>query len=286
VFGYRTFDDVAAITAHARSARRAAVVAHGPFSLDAVQALLDLGLETHVIHAGASWLAGLDSGAWAVVERRLASLGAELHVGRFPVAVLGDQAATGIAFSDGTRLEVDLVILCNPTQPRDDLAQQAGLATAPLGGISVDDGLLTSDPAVYAIGECVAHRDRTFTMLGPCHEMADVLAHNLTHETRRSFVATDGVARSRFLDIECASFGDPLADARTGRAILHQDSEHYVYKKLTLSEDGQRLMGGVLLGDTSSFPALLARYRTGAAVPAVPEQLFDDVSVALGVSSG
>jgi nitrite reductase (NADH) large subunit len=179
-----------------------------------------------------------------------------------------------------------LVILCNPTHPRDELGRLAGLGTSPLGGIAVDDGLATSDPAVFAVGECVAHRDRTFTLLGPCHDMADVLAHNLTHETRRSFVAPDGIVRSRFLDIECASFGDPLADLRTGRAILHQDAARYVYKKLALSEDGQRLVGGILLGDTRSFSALVARYRSGAAVPEVPERLFDDVSIALGVSSG
>lgn len=275
VFGYRTFDDVAAITAQARSSQRAAVVALGPFSLDAVQAVLELGLETHVIHTGASWLPGLDAGAAKVVERRLSALGAHVHPGRVPVAILGHDAVAGLAFSDGGRLELDMLVLCYPTHPRDELGRQAGLTMSQYGGILVDDGLRTSDPAVYAVGECVAHRDRTFTTLGPCHEMAEVLAHNLTHETQRSFVGADGPARARLLDLECASFGDPLADAQTGRAILRENAEHYVYKKLALSEDGRQLVGGVLLGDTRSLGALLARYRTGAALPAAPEQLLD-----------
>jgi nitrite reductase (NADH) large subunit len=289
VHGYRTFDDVAAIAAHARSARRAAVVAVGPFSLDAVQAALDLGLETHVVRAGPTWGVEpiLDRGATRMLERRLAALGAHVHAGRVPVAILGQDAVSGLAFSDGDRLEIDLLILCNATHPRDELARQARLSTSECGGIVVDDGMATSDPAVYAVGECVAHRDRTHSMLGPCQEMADVLAHNLTHETRRSFIGSDRVARARVLDLEYASFGDPLADSRTGHALLYENPERNVYKKLVLSEDGQRLVGGLLLGDTRSFSGLIAQYRSGGALPSSPERLLDDTEpFVVGASSG
>src|SRR4029077_2349325 len=95
--------------------------------------------------------------------------------------VLGEERATGIQFADESELSVDMLVISTGIRARDELAAQCGIETGPRGGILVNDQLQTTDPAVYAIGECAVYKDIIYGLVAPGYEMAEVLASNLSH---------------------------------------------------------------------------------------------------------
>jgi nitrite reductase (NADH) large subunit len=203
----------------------------------------------------------------------LEAVGVRTHLGTKANAVLGEARVRGVRLGDGERLDTDMVIIAAGTTPRDELARAARLAVAKAGGIVVNDRMQTSDPHIYAVGECVAHRGTRYGLTGPGQEMASVVVANLTGADTR-FTGARQATRTRLGDIEVASLGDPLADAELHRSILYEDHVKGIYKKLVLSRDGKRLLGGILLGDASRYPMLLELMNNDQDLPVEPERLL------------
>src|SRR5579884_3436376 len=158
VFVYRTIEDLDGILAYAAGARRAAVIGGGLLGLEAARAVLDAGLETHVIEVAPRLMPRqLDAVASSMLERSVREIGVHVHLDKRIARITGDDAVTGIDFSDGEALDVDLVIVSAGIRPRDELARAAGLEVGERGGIVVDDKLRTSDERVFAIGEVALH---------------------------------------------------------------------------------------------------------------------------------
>ena len=104
-----------------------------------------------------------------------------------------------------------MVIVSAGIRPRDELAREAGLDVGERGGVVVDDGLCTSDPRIFAIGETALHRGSVYGLVAPGYEMADVLARRLTGETA-AFEGADLSTKLKLLGVDVASFGDAFAD--------------------------------------------------------------------------
>ena len=273
VFVYRTIEDLDAIRESARSARVAAVLGGGLLGLEAAKALVDLGLETHVVETNDRLMSRqLDSAGARLLRRSIEALGVHVHLSAMTEAVLGEVGVAGVLLSGGERVAADLLVVSAGIRPRDDLARAAGLPVGERGGIAVDDLLQTVCPFVYAIGECAAHRNFTYGLVGPGYEMADILARRLVGEDVR-FVGADLSTKLKLLGVEVASFGDPFADHATGRSVVFEDLTSGVYKKLVLDEDCQRVLGGILVGDATSYPELAGLVKSGGALPAAPEEL-------------
>jgi nitrite reductase (NADH) large subunit len=158
-------------------------------------------------------------------------------------------------FTDGERLEADLVIFAAGIRPRDELARQSGLEVGERGGIVIDEHCRTSDPHVYAIGECALYQGRVYGLVAPGYEMARVLAERLTGG-ERAFSGTDLSTKLKLLGVKVGSFGDAFAQTPGAQEVLYSDFGKGFYKKLVLSEDGRRLLGGILVGDTSDYAKL------------------------------
>ncbi|HEY6178598.1 MAG TPA: FAD-dependent oxidoreductase, partial [Kofleriaceae bacterium] len=272
VFVYRTIEDLDAILARCRTARRAAVIGGGLLGLEAARAMLDAGIETHVIEVAPRLMPRqLDAAGSALLEATVRSLGVTVHLDA-QVASIGGRGDDGaavdhIALAGGASLDVDLVIVSAGIRPRDELARDAGIATGPRGGIVVDDAMRTSDPCVFAVGEVALHRDTLYGLVAPGYDMADVLARHLTGQPA-AFTGAEPSARLKLLGTDVASFGDPFHDAGSARSIVYRDEIRGRYQKLVISPDGTRLLGGILVGDTSDYPRLVQLTRGAAALDA------------------
>jgi nitrite reductase (NADH) large subunit len=277
---YRTIEDLEAIARQASSAKRAVVLGGGLLGLEAAKAAHDMGLETHVVEFAPRLMPRqLDEGAARLLALRIKELGVHIHLNRAVVQVQGEGSVTGIGFDDGSSLETDMLIISTGIRPRDDLARECGLTVGNRGGITVDDNLLTSDPNIFAIGECALHRNVVYGLVAPGYEMAEAVAKSLVRETT-TFSGTDQSAKLKLLGVEVASLGDPFADNATtagekpARSIVFEDLVHGIYKKLVVSDDCKQLLGAILVGDTSEYASLLHFVRTQTELPPAPEQLI------------
>ncbi len=277
VFVYRTIEDLEAIRAYAAGARRAAVIGGGLLGLEAAKAALDLGLEAHVVEFAPRLMPRqLDEAGSRVLQRKLEALGIGIHLGKNTAAIEGGMNSSGgisgMRFTDGSSLEVDMVIISAGIKPRDELAARAGLPTGPRGGIVVDDLLRTADPDIYAVGECALHRGMVYGLVAPGYEMADVVAANLTGGGK-VFTGFDLSTKLKLIGVDVASFGDPFCAAEPHRPVVLEDAVKGVYKRINVSEDGKRLLGGILVGEASSYNLLLQLCKNGLALPPDPEEL-------------
>jgi nitrite reductase (NADH) large subunit len=149
------------IREYAKNAKKAAVLGGGLLGLEAAKAMIDLGLnKTHVIEFASRLMPRqLDEAGAAILKSKLVGLGLSVHTSKHTYQVLGEETITGIQFADESELSIDMLVISAGIKARDELATACGLTTGTRGGIVVNDQLQTSDPSIFAIGECVAHKD-------------------------------------------------------------------------------------------------------------------------------
>ena len=121
----------------------------------------------------------------AGLRRHVEALGLTVHTGAMTTAVLGEDKVTGLGLKDRDALDVDLVVFSAGIRPRDALAKQAGLDLAERGGVLVDERCRTSDPHVWAVGECAAPAGRMYGLVAPGYAMAEVVVDALGHGVAR-----------------------------------------------------------------------------------------------------
>lgn len=272
-FVYRTIEDLLAIEEYAKTARTGAVVGGGLLGLEAAGALKGLGLKTHIVEFAPRLMpVQVDDGGGAALLRTIERMGLTVHTGTGTQEITVDEAGAvnGMALSDGSVLDTDLVVFSAGVRPRDQLGRDAGLAIGERGGIVVDEQCRTSDPAVFAIGECALASDgRVYGLVAPGYEMAETAAATITEEAR-SFTGADMSTKLKLLGVDVASFGDAHGAADGCLDVVYSDSRSGVYKKLVIGSEGE-LLGGVLVGDADAYGML--RPLTGSVPPVAPEQL-------------
>ncbi len=274
VFVYRTVEDLDQILKYSQKARRAAVIGGGLLGLEAAKAAFDLGLQTHVVEFAPRLMPRQvdDAGSRALVGK-IESLGVKVHLNKNTREILGNGKVEGMAFACGNQLDVEMIIVSAGIKPRDELARGCGLEVGQRGGVVVDDGLRTSDPDIYAIGEVALHRNMIYGLVAPGYEMAEVVAANLTGQERK-FTGADLSTKLKLMGVDVASFGNYFADEKTARSLTYEDPFTGVYKKLLFSLDGTRLLGGILVGDASDYGTLSMLARSDRPLPMKPHELI------------
>ncbi|MFJ9803184.1 nitrite reductase large subunit NirB [Streptomyces wuyuanensis] len=273
-FVYRTIEDLLAIEEYAKTSRTGVVVGGGLLGLEAAGALKGLGLDTHVVEFAPRLMpVQVDDGGGAALLRTIEGMGLTVHTGVGTQEIVADgPAVTGMNLSDGSTLATDLVVFSAGVRPRDQLARDTGLAVGERGGVVVDERCRTSDPDVYAIGECALASDgRVYGLVAPGYDMAKTVADVLADRTSgSSFTGADTSTKLKLLGVDVASFGDAHGTAEGCLDVVYSDSRSGVYRKLVVGADGA-LLGGVLVGDADSYGML--RPLTGSVPPVPPEQL-------------
>ncbi|GIJ44714.1 putative nitrite reductase [Virgisporangium aliadipatigenens] len=278
VFVYRTLDDLERIREYAAGKRVGAVIGGGLLGLEAANALRLLGLATHVVEFAPRLMPlQVDEAGGAVLKQYVEELGVVTHLGAATTAIRGERPgspANGLVLSTGAWVPADIVVIAAGVRPRDDLARGAGLPVGARGGVIVDDGCRTADPAVYAIGEVAEIGGRCYGLVAPGYAMAEVVADRLLGGAA-TFPGADTSTKLKLLGVDVASFGDALTPdkAATDRLdVVYLDPANKVYAKLVLSDDARTLLGGVLVGDASAYPTL--RASLGGELPAAPLTLL------------
>ncbi|WP_291429225.1 nitrite reductase large subunit NirB [Deinococcus sp.] len=282
-FVYRTLDDLDAIRAAARAARTGVVIGGGLLGLEAAGALRKLGLDTHVVEFAPHLMpAQLDAEGGATLRRTIEGMGIGVHTDKATEAITAHEHGhvTGLNFTDGTRLETDLVVFSAGIRPRDDLARQTGLGVGERGGIQIDDTGRTDDPHVYAVGECALHDGRIYGLVAPGYQMAKATATNVLRDLGvlsgepLHFRGADLSTKLKLLGVEVGSFGDARGVTPGCRTVSLSDNVRGTYSKLVVSADGSRVLGGLLVGDTARYSDLLDLTLSGTPLTVPPETLI------------
>ncbi len=266
VFVYRTLDDLDAMMAHARTVKTGTVIGGGLLGLEAAAALQKLGPKASVVEFAPRLMpAQIDDAGGALLKKFIEKMDIQVLTGASTREILLNEAGAvrGLRFADGTVLETGMLVFSAGIRPRDELAHSMGLEVGERGGIVIDDACRTSDPHVYAVGECALHAGRIYGLVAPGYQMAKVAAGHILGDTASSFTGADMSTKLKLLGVEVGSFGDAFARTPGSREIAMHDNVLDTYKKLVLSADGSRVIGGVLVGDTSQYGELSSLARDG-----------------------
>jgi assimilatory nitrate reductase electron transfer subunit len=206
--------DVAAVgVAGVASAASAVVLGAGVLGLEAACGLAGRGLRVTLIQRGERLMERqLDAAASRVLTRTARSLGVRVLTGVAMRAVRGDDRVRGVVLDDGSTLDAELLVLCCGVRPRVELARECGLDVAT--GVVVDDQLRTSsDPDIFAIGECAEHRGQIYGLVAPAWEHARIAARVIARPGEpASYSGSLTVTRLKAAGIELASLGEATVD--------------------------------------------------------------------------
>ncbi|MDG4813454.1 nitrite reductase large subunit NirB [Hydrogenovibrio sp. 3SP14C1] len=272
---YRTIEDLEAIKAAATNGKTGVVVGGGLLGLEAAKALKDLGLDTHVVEFAPRLMpAQLDEGGAGLLKRKIENLGVHVHVSKATQEITeGENCLNKMVFSDGESLETDIVLFSAGIRPRDDLAKQVKLAVGPRGGVEINDQCLTSDPNIYAIGECALHNGMIYGLVAPGYAMAQSVVDQL-NLTPAHFEGADMSTKLKLMGVDVGSIGDPHGNDESALSYVYENGPEEVYKKIVVSSDGQTLLGAVLVGDAEDFSNLLQIMLNDITLPEHPDSLI------------
>ena len=284
---YRTIEDLIAIRESAKTGKIGVVVGGGLLGLEAAKALTDLGLQTHVVEfAPRLMTVQLDEAGGAMLRRKIENLGVTVHTGKNTSLISeGEQCINKMCFADGDELETDIVLFSAGIRPRDDIARDCNLEVGSRGGIIINDQCQTSDPDIYAIGECALWNNMIYGLVAPGYAMARTVVANLAGKVA-SFTGADMSTKLKLMGVDVASIGDAHAKTQGALVYTYQNGEHDIYKRLVVSTDKKQLLGAVLVGDASAYSTLLQYCLTGIELPEHPDSLIlpsrSNESVGLG----
>ncbi|HEY8540489.1 MAG TPA: nitrite reductase large subunit NirB [Steroidobacteraceae bacterium] len=275
-FMYRTIEDLEAIRAASANCKSGIVIGGGLLGLEAAKALKDLGLETHIVELSPRLMTlQIDEGGGRILRQKILELGVGVHTSKQTTEIVdGTQASHKLVFADGTELEADMVVFSSGIRPRDELARAAGLAVGERGGIVIDDRCCTSDPNIFAIGECALWNGKIFGLVAPGYQMAQVCTAQLLGRDAPTFTGADLSTKLKLLGVDVASLGDAHAAYAGSRAYTFVDERKQIYKKLVVSEDGTRLLGGILIGDAEDYGLWLQMMLDGTKLPEQPAEMI------------
>lgn len=272
---YRTIEDLEAISASAAVSKVGVVIGGGLLGLEAANALKQAGLETHVVEFAPQLMAvQVDTGGGNLLKRKIEEIGVKVHTNRATEMIEdGEQYRYKLCFKGGESLETDLILFSAGIRPQDELARKFELELGERGGIVINNQCQTSDPDIYAIGECALWNNFIFGLVAPGYTMARTAASHIVGE-EAAFTGADMSTKLKLMGVDVGSIGD--AHARTPGALTYvfENQPEGVYKKIVVDADKKHLLGAVLVGDNSDYDNLLQYALNGIALPDAPESLI------------
>jgi nitrite reductase (NADH) large subunit len=277
VVTYRDLEDTNAMIAASRPGAPAVVIGGGLLGLEAAAGMAARGAEVTVIHLmGHLMERQLDPSAGYLLQKDLERRGIRIHCKGATKAILGEGRAEAVLLEDGTVYPAELVCMAVGIRPEVRLARDAGIEIG--RGISVDDAMRSSDPAIFALGECVEHDGQLFGLVAPLYDQAKVLAATLMGQDA-AFRPQQTATKLKVTGVDLFSAGD-FADAPGREDIVFRDPGRGVYKRLVL--EGERLVGAVMYGDTADGAWFFDKIRAGEDVSALRDALIFGPAYAAG----
>lgn len=277
VLTFRDLSDVGAMRALMRKGARAAVIGGGLLGIEAAYGLAKAGVNVTLVHLMDRLMERqLDPRAALLLKQAIEAKGIEVLLNADTRRILGEDRAIGLELSDGRAIPADFVVCAVGVKPNVQLARQAGLAVN--GGIMVDNGLTTSDPNIFALGECAEHDGCVYGLVGPANEQARVLARRLAGDRSAAYLGTTPGTSLKVSGVNVFSAGEVI-EGKGSEVITLEDQGAQSYKKLVMREG--RLTGAVLFGDIADGQWYLDFIRKGSDVSHLRDVLAFGPSLAL-----
>ncbi len=259
VFTYRTIDDVCGMIEMARYKKHAIVIGGGLLGLEAAKALKDDGMDVTVVHLLDRLMEQqLDYTAASLLKDQIERMGIRVLMERVTEEIIGNGHVTGVRFKDGETLNADLVLICTGIRPNTEVAKRARLMVN--RGVIVNDYLETSTPNIYAVGECIEHRGKTYGLFDPIIDQAKVVAESIAGNGEHTYEGSLVSAVLKVAGINLVSIGNFMGGEGC-EEVTYIDPEIGLYKKAVIQNN--RIVGTILMGDISDYRRLFKLIREG-----------------------
>jgi nitrite reductase (NADH) large subunit len=259
VLTYRDLDDVHAMMLAAKARGHAVVIGGGLLGLEAAAGLINQGMSVTVLHVNPTLMERqLDPAAGYLLQKELERRGIEVITRANTKEIVGGERVEAVLLDDGTRIKADIVVMAVGIRPNAALGKDAGLATN--RGIVVNDQMQTSDPAIYALGECAEVGGTCYGLVAPLYQQANIVAAHLGGDHGAAFVHQHTATRLKVTGIDLYSVGD-FGEGEDREEIVLRDATAGVYKRLILRDD--RIIGAVLYGETGDGPWFFDMLKSG-----------------------
>jgi nitrite reductase (NADH) large subunit len=270
VMAFRDLDDVnRMVDVSRRPGSKAVVIGGGLLGLEAAAALRARGMEVVVLHLMDHVMERqLDPAAGYLLQRDLEARGIKVHCKAQTKAILGQDRVEAVALEDGTVYGADIVVMAVGIRPEVRIATSAGLHVE--RGIVVNDQMVTSDPDILALGECVEHERIVYGLVAPLYDQAKVSAKTLA-KVDAAFRPVQTATQLKVTGVSVYSAGD-FAEAEDRNEIVLRDATSGVYKRLVLKQD--KVIGAVLYGETGDGPWFFDMIRKGTDTSAMRDTLI------------
>ena len=273
VLAYRDIADTQAMIDAAAQYRHAVVIGGGLLGLEAANGLMKRGMQVTVVHAG-EWLLDrqLDPTAGQMLQKALQERGMAFLMQAQTEALLGNAAGRvqAVRFKDGSEIPADLVVMAVGIRPNTALAESMRLHVD--RGIVVGDTMqTTTDPRIYAVGECAAHRGIAYGLVAPLFEQGRVAANHLAEFGIGRYLGSQTSTKLKVTGIDLFSAGDFMGGAGTEEIVM-SDPGAGQYKKLVLKDD--KLVGACLYGNTVDGSWYFQLLREGRSVAELRSSLM------------
>ena len=273
VIAYRDIADTEAMIDAATKYRHAVVIGGGLLGLEAANGLMLRGMQVTVVHIG-RWLMErqLDESAAQLLQKALEARGLQFKLGAQTQSLAGgdDGRVKAVRFQDGSEVPADLVMMSAGIRPNTALAEKIGIHCQ--RGIVVSDTLQTvTDPRVYSVGECAAHRGIAYGLVAPLFEQGKVCATHLAQFGIGRYLGSQTSTKLKVTGIDLFSAGNFMGGADTEEIVM-SDPFGGVYKKLVIQDD--KLVGACLYGDTVDGSYYFKLLREGRKIHDIRDKLM------------
>ncbi|RUM81271.1 MAG: nitrite reductase large subunit, partial [Candidatus Thioglobus sp.] len=248
VIGFRDIADVDQMIDAAKNHKNAVVIGGGLLGLEAANGLMKQGMNVTVVHLLVDLMEmQLDSTASQMLLTSLRERGMSFKLEAQTQKLSADDSGRvkQIEFADGSAMDADLVVMAVGIRPNFVLAQESGIHCE--RGIVVDDTMLTYDPSIYAVGECIQHRGLCYGLVAPLFEQAKVCANHLAGYGIGMYEGSVTSTKLKVTGIDLFSAGN-FKGTENSEDLVFQDVARGVYKKIVIENDV--IIGSVMYGDT------------------------------------
>ena len=258
VFTFRNMADTKSILEACKTSKKAVVIGGGLLGLEAARGILNQGVKVTVVHLMDRLMeVQLDEIGGQFLKREIEKLGITVLLNQNTSRIMGDEHVEGVMFKDGSIVEADMVVIACGIRPNVELAKKAGLQVN--RGIVVNDYMETSDPNIFAVGECAEHQGRVYGLVAPLYDQGKVLAATITGDKGPTYEGSVLATKLKVMGIELFSAGDFKAAEPDKEVVAYQDHGFGIYKKLVIHQG--HVVGAILIGDASDANRFLEMMR-------------------------